>query len=168
MPKEPEDTTLSDLSPDPRKARKHNPRNVGMITDALREVGAARSGVIDENNEILAGNATAEALAEVGIERVKIVEAEGDEWVVVRRRGLSPEQKRKLALYDNRTAELAEWDAGSIFEDVQGGMDLSAMWTEAEMKEVFAEVEVPEENKPIDEEALAETENECPKCGFKW
>jgi hypothetical protein len=27
---------------------------------------------------------------------------------------------------------------------------------------------IPAENKPIDEGAMAETEHECPKCGFKW
>jgi ParB-like chromosome segregation protein Spo0J len=66
-----------------------------MIVDALREVGAARSGVIDEEGRILAGNATWEALAEAGIERVKVVEADGEEWVVVKRSGLTEEQKRR-------------------------------------------------------------------------
>ena len=27
---------------------------------------------------------------------------------------------------------------------------------------------IPEGNKDIDEAAMANTENECPKCGFKW
>ena len=27
---------------------------------------------------------------------------------------------------------------------------------------------MPDENKDIDEGAMAETENECPKCGFEW
>lgn len=91
---------LSDLHPDQRNARKHNPRNIGMVADSLREVGAARSGVIDEDGNILAGNGTWEALAEAGIERVKVVEADGNEWVVVRRKGLTEEQKRKLSLYE--------------------------------------------------------------------
>lgn len=49
-------THLGDLRPDPRNARKHNPRNIGMIEAALHEVGAARSIVIDEEGTILAGN----------------------------------------------------------------------------------------------------------------
>lgn len=28
--------------------------------------------------------------------------------------------------------------------------------------------EVPEDNTPIDEEAMRHTEHECPSCGFKW
>ena len=34
--------------------------------------------------------------------------------------------------------------------------------------ELFGNEDIPEDNKDIDEDAMAETENECPKCGFKW
>lgn len=118
--------SLADLKPDTRNARKHNPRNVGMITDAIHEVGVSRSGVIDEHGNILAGNGTYEALAQAGIQKIKVVEADGKEWVVVKRTGLSDEQKAKVALYDNRTAELAEWDPknlGSLGEDFPGLFD---------------------------------------------
>jgi len=30
------------------------------------------------------------------------------------------------------------------------------------------EYEIPEGNKEIDEDEMADTKNECPKCGFKW
>ena len=44
---------------------------------SLEEVGAARSGVIDEDSNILAGNGTFEALSAVGIDKVRVVEASG-------------------------------------------------------------------------------------------
>src|SRR5437868_3621944 len=78
--------------PEGLNARKHTPRNIGMIASALQEVGAARSIVIDEDGEILAGNGTIEAAGQVGIERVRVVDAEGDEIIAVRRSGLSQEQ----------------------------------------------------------------------------
>lgn len=106
--------TLADLTPDPRNARKHNPRNVGMLEKSLNEVGAARSIVIDENGVVLAGNATIEAAGRAGIERVQVVDADGETIVAVRRTGLTQTQKTRLALYDNRTAELADWDAEVI------------------------------------------------------
>jgi len=105
---------LGDLTPDPRNARKHNERNVGMVEKALREVGAARSIVIDENGRVLAGNATIEAAAIAGIENVQVVEADGKTIIAVRRSGLTEAQKTKLALYDNRASELADWDAEVI------------------------------------------------------
>ncbi len=104
--------TIGELIPqgEGKNARKHTPRNIGMIAASLQEVGAARSIVIDENNEILAGNGTWEAAGQVGIERVRVVEADGNELIAVRRIGLTDDQKKRLALADNRTAELAEWD----------------------------------------------------------
>ena len=103
--------SISDLKPDGRNARKHNPRNIDMIERSLQEVGAARSIVIDEDDNVLAGNGTIEAAGNVGIEKVRIVEADGNEIIAVKRKGLTPEQKQKLAMYDNRTGELAEWDS---------------------------------------------------------
>lgn len=100
----PEITHLSDLTPDPQNARRHNARNLGQIVDALHRVGAARSIVIDETGMVLAGNGVVEAAAEAGIERVRVVDADGEELIAVRRRGLSDEDKKLLALYDNRPA----------------------------------------------------------------
>ena len=34
-------THIKDLMPDPHNARPHNPKNLGMIADSLRAVGAA-------------------------------------------------------------------------------------------------------------------------------
>ena len=108
--------TLADLTPDPRNARKHNPRNVGLVERALNEVGAARSIVIDESGVVLAGNATIEAAGRAGIEKVQVVDADGETIIAVRRTGLTQAQKTRLALFDNRTAELADWDAEVIAE----------------------------------------------------
>ena len=46
---------LKDLTPDPENRRRHTPRNLGMIVDALHQVGAARSIVIDENGQVFGG-----------------------------------------------------------------------------------------------------------------
>jgi hypothetical protein len=146
---------LADLHQDSKNARAHNPRNVGMIVDALREVGAARSGVIDEDGRILAGNATWEALAEAGIERIKVVEADGEEWVVVKRSGLTEEQKRRLALYDNRTAELAEWDVEVLADDIEL---LDGLFSPYEQMQVGLDVEVPDFDPVAEWEGMPEFE----------
>ena len=101
---------LKDLTPDPENRRRRTPRNLGMIVDALHQVGAARSIVIDEDGQILAGNGVVDAAAEAGLHRVRVVDADGETLVAVRRRGLTRAQKRQLAIYDNRSAELATWD----------------------------------------------------------
>lgn len=105
-----------------------------MLVDALQKVGASRSIVIDEDNGILAGNGVVEAASEAGITKLQVVEVDGDTLVAVRRRGLTPEQKRDLAIYDNRTAELAEWNIEQLAADLQNGEDLTAFFFSEELK----------------------------------
>lgn len=124
---------IKDLKPDPQNRRSHNPRNVGMIVDGLHRVGAARSIVIDEDDVVLAGNGVIEAAAEAGITAVRIIEASGEEIIAVRRTGLSAEQKRALAIYDNRTSELATWDIDQLRQDAADGLDLQPFWSDAEI-----------------------------------
>lgn len=124
---------LSDLVADPQNRRRHNARNLGMVTAALQEVGAARSVVIDEDNVVLAGNGVTEAALAAGFTRVRVVEAAGDELVAVRRSGLSPSQKRALAIYDNRTAELAEWNVEQLEADLAAGLDLTPWFSDTEL-----------------------------------
>jgi hypothetical protein len=119
---------IKDLTPDPANARAHNPRNIGMIERSLNEVGAARSIVVDEDGVILAGNGLVEAAAQAGIERVRVIEADGDEIIAVQRKGLTSAQKTSLALFDNRTNELSTWDAGQIAALAEDGVDLSGLF----------------------------------------
>lgn len=130
-------THIKDLKPDVRNARKHNPRNIGMIERSLNEVGAARSIVIDESGNVLAGNGTIEAAAQAGITAVRTVKASGNEIIAVQREGLTPEQKTKLALYDNRTAELAEWDA-EVLVELKEEVDLSGLWYDDELERALS------------------------------
>lgn len=161
-------TTIADLTPDAHNARAHNPRNVGMIEAALGEVGAARSIVIDEDGRILAGNGTIEAAARTGITRVQVVEGDGETIVAVRRAGLSEKEKRRLALYDNRTAELATWD-GDVLAQI-------AAEDEGALKGLFAADELAQiQNAPPDvefkeyDESIADGVEvcKCPHCGHE-
>lgn len=131
---------LRDLTPDPTNARAHTARNVGTIEAALREVGAARSIVIDENGVVLAGNATVEAAAAAGIENVQVIEADGETIIAVMRKNLTPEQKRRLALFDNRAAELAEWDTASLAAMVEAGDDMRGLWSDDELAALLEDV----------------------------
>lgn len=124
---------IKDLVADPSNRRKHNPRNIGMVVDALQQVGAARSIVIDEDNVVLAGNGVSEAAMEAGITRVQVVEVDGSTLVAVRRTGLTEAQKRALAMFDNRTGELAEWDGERLREDVEAGLALEPWFHEEEL-----------------------------------
>jgi DNA modification methylase len=126
-------TSLDELTPDARNPRKHPTRNLAMIAEALREVGAARSIVIDEKGVVLAGNGVRAAAELAGIQKMRVIEAAGDEIIAVRRLGLTDDQKTKLAMYDNRTGELAEWDWELLGAQHAAGLDLSPWFLEDEL-----------------------------------
>ena len=148
---------IKDLQPDKRNYRKHTPKNIGLITDALHAVGAARSIVIDEHNNILAGNATIEAAAEAGITKVRVIKANGHEIIAVQRSGLTAKQKKELAVYDNKAAEEADgWEAGLLAEDFDVD-ELLKMGFES------GDFELPEEA-----EAAGPSLITCPKCGNEF
>lgn len=130
------ETNLDALTPDPRNARTHGERNLRLIVEALNDVGAARSIVVDENGTVLAGNATIAAASEAGLSRVRIVDADGTELIAVRRSGLTPEQKTRLALYDNRTAEMAEWNP-DMLASLADDIDLAALWDSDELADLL-------------------------------
>ncbi|HEY6362710.1 MAG TPA: hypothetical protein VIX63_16495 [Vicinamibacterales bacterium] len=156
---------IRDLTPDPVNRRQHTPRNLGLVVEALQTVGAARSIVIDEAGMVLAGNGVLEAAAEAGIERLRVVDADGETLVAVRRTGLSDEQKRRLAMYDNRSAELALWNVEQLKLDDAAGLDLQPFFTDAERAKLFGP-DAPETFAVIDEHL--ETSYRCPSCGYEW
>ena len=160
---------LSSLTPDPHNARSHGERNLALIESALREVGAARSVVVDEDGTVLAGNATLAAAARAGLTRVRVIESDGTELVAVRRSGLTDAQKRRLALYDNRASDLADWDAATLAA-LQADTDLSGLWTDDELGELLARLDAPEVDFPEFDESAAESVAwaTCPNCGHRF
>lgn len=154
MTKKIDESHISDLQYDPRNARKRTIRSSAMIQSSLQEVGASRSIVIDEHNRILAGNGTIEAAGQIGIEKMIIVDADGETIVAVRRSGLTEQQKIKLALFDNRTSDLSEWDA-DVLAELGQEVDLSGLFTENELAVIPANNESGEGSGEEDEEKVS-------------
>jgi DNA modification methylase len=121
---------ISDLKFDHKNARKRTDGSARLIQESLQRYGAARSIVIDEDNRILAGNGTIEGAKALGLTKLKVVEASGDEIIAVRRSGLSEDDKVGLALADNRAAELSDWDA-EMLQQLSEEHDI-APWFEQE------------------------------------
>lgn len=128
---------------DPENARKHTEANLNTLEASIKEVGLWRSIAIDENNRILAGNATVEVAGQLGIGKVKIVEADGNEIVAVRRRGLTEDQKRRYGLFDNRSAEFAEWNAEVLKQMYDEGTNFDAIFSTNALAEIFAQASLP-------------------------
>ena len=97
-----ESVLISSLSLDPTNARRHDSKNLASIEGSLRLFGQRKPIVVTGANVVVAGNGTLEAAKSLGWTNIDVVRIPAD-W--------TPEQVKAYALADNRTAELAEWDA---------------------------------------------------------
>ena len=102
---------------DPRNARLHSERNKEAVRTSLRDSGAGRSVLIDADDVIIAGNCAVEQATDLGIP-IRVVDSDGSELIAVRRTDLSTDDRRRIALAiaDNRTTDLSEFDDVAVAE----------------------------------------------------
>lgn len=111
--------TIEDLKFDDKNFNKHTERGMGLLEKSLREFGAGRSILVDKDNNIIAGNGIVEAAANAGITKTKVIETDGTELVVVKRKDmeLDSDKGREMAMADNATAVAdLDWDKDNLAE----------------------------------------------------
>lgn len=140
-------TSINSLVSDYKNARRRTDRSAELIKESLQRYGAARSIVIDEDNRILAGNGTIEGAKAAGIKNVRIVETDGSEVIAIKRIGLSEEEKVGLALADNRTADLSEWDQAMLHR-LSEEHDLSPWFDADDLSELIGDDVSPLDEMP--------------------
>ncbi|MEE0060240.1 MAG: DNA methyltransferase [Acutalibacteraceae bacterium] len=152
---------MAEIKFDKRNYRKHNDRNKELIRKSLNECGAGRSIVIDNNNEIIAGNGIYEQAQELGI-KTKIIETDGSELVVVKRTDLSTddEKRKKLAVMDNSTSDSSEFDLELLKEDFEIP-ELQDFGIDIEEIEIEEEKHKEEKNKQAEEYINEATKKAC-------
>lgn len=154
-------TSINDLKQDHKNARKRTNQSAELIQESIKRYGAARSIVIDEDNRILAGNGTIEGAKQAGIKNVRVIETDGDEIIAVKRTGLTEHEKVGLALADNRTSDLSDWDA-EMLHQLSQEQDISPWFDEEDLAEIIGEIEKlpgeehtdPDDVPDVDEEAV--------------
>lgn len=180
---------VDDLVFDEQNARLHGEKNLAAIAGSVTEFGAARSIVIDAENIVRAGNSTAKAWKDRG-GKIRVIESDGSELVVVKRSDLKGDRAVAYALADNRTSELSTWDTGRLREQLNAlslqGLKVELIGFDAVALQEIAskdfsgiishshpltatyvpEREAPAEFQEFDENI--ETENTCPHCGYRW
>lgn len=156
---------MTEIKFDKRNYRKHNDRNKELIRKSLNECGAGRSIVIDNNNEIIAGNGIYKQAQELGI-KTKIIETDGSELVVVKRTDLSTddEKRRKLAIMDNSTSDSSEFDVELL------KVDLSIPELQELGLPVFEESNIDVDSFFEDSEQAEKKPKtvKCPHCGEEF
>lgn len=145
---------------DKRNYRKHNDRNKELIKKSLEECGAGRSIVIDNDDEIIAGNGIYEQAQALNIP-VKVIETDGSELVVVKRTDLNTddEKRKKLAIMDNSTSDSSEFDLELLSVDFEVP-ELKDMGIDVPDVEINNEEDLSGDEKAVNKKLL-----QCPCCG---
>ena len=160
--------SINQLKPDPRNARRRTDRSAKLIGESLKRYGAARSIVIDENDQIIAGHGTIDGAKKAGIKNVRIIEADGDEVIAVRRTNLTEDEKVGLGLADNRTGDLSEWDAEAIHLLAQDH-DLAPWFEKDDLDELLGKTELdPVEGNTDPDDVPEVPEDPITKPGDLW
>jgi len=152
-------TSINNLKSDHKNARKRTDRSAQLIKESLERYGAARSIVIDEDNRILAGNGTIEGAKAAGIKNIRIIDTEGDEIIAVRRTGLSEDEKVGLALADNRTADLSDWDL-EMLHRLSEEHDIEPWFSQDDLNELLSVTELEPEGGKTDPDEVPEAPEE--------
>lgn len=152
------------LKPHPRNPNTHPEDQIKLLANIIAKTGWRSPIVVSKRSGFMTkGHGRLMAAQMLGL---KTVPVDFQDY---------PDEAAELAdmVADNRIAELAEFDRATLkdilqdldtgaFDMLTTGFDLPAI------EALMTEFHVPEENTPIDEGAMADTKNECPKCGFKW
>jgi len=155
---------IEKLVPHPRNPNKHPEKQIKLLTKIIAGQGWRNPIVVSNRSGFITkGHARLEA--------AKILECDSVPVDFQDYENEAAEYADMIA--DNRIAELAEPSLPEIkdlLEELDTGdfdMDLTG-FTSKEIEDLMTQFHVPEDNKDIDEDALKDTKNECPKCGFKW
>lgn len=137
-----------ELKLDHKNYRIHDENNKKLINKSLQETGAGRSILIDNENEIIAGNGVYEQAKKLNIP-IKIVETNGKELIAVKRTDLQTNDKKrqKLAVFDNSTSDNSVFDIELLKQDfdITELQDFGIEMSEDEIVKEIIEDEVPTE-----------------------
>ena len=102
----------SELKLNDKNPRK-NDEAVDTVAKSIQEFGFKNPLIIDSDGTVWCGNTRLKAARKLGIEEVPCIVADD----------LTEEQIRKLALIDNKSSEIAEWDF-ELLKDELADLDM--------------------------------------------
>jgi ParB-like chromosome segregation protein Spo0J len=157
---------IADLHRYARNSKIHTDEDVTAIARAIQEFGFTNSILRDEDGTIIAGHARVLALHKLGYKYAPVISAKG--W--------TPEQRRAFVIWDNKSAEKAQWNDQVLKVELldlkASGFDLSLTGFGSDEIVTFiagggsATAQPPGVFQEVDENLP--TEHCCPQCGYRW
>lgn len=137
---------VEDLKLNPKNPRK-NDDAVNTVAKSIEKYGFKNPLIIDENNVVWCGNTRLKASKKLGLKEVPCIVASD----------LTEQQIRELALIDNKSSEIADWDFDLLGEELLE-LDLG------EFELDWGLTELVEEEKEVVEDDFDCTPSEQPKA----
>lgn len=150
---------IADLVSDDKNANMHTEAGDKLTYKSISELGLLRSGGVDANNMLIAGNGVKKQALLAGKTKALIVDIDEDTWVVTRRKDLdlndpgeSGRKARQMALVDNASALAGiEFDIEAVQEiEEQWGFEAVDWGVEFPEEETVAPAAEEDNFNPID------------------
>jgi ParB-like chromosome segregation protein Spo0J len=128
---------LDSLNPDPKNPRLHTARNLEAIAGSLKKFGQVKPIIVQKKGMIVrAGNGTVDAARSLGWTELAAVIVD-----------MTDEKAQQLAVADNRTAELADWNHENLVELMTGwdSLDIPG-FSEAEINGLMSSMDAEMSN----------------------
>jgi ParB-like chromosome segregation protein Spo0J len=167
-----EQVRLSDIKKDPRNSRTHSDHQILQIANSIREFGFLIPILLDNDNQLIAGEGRVEGAHLLKMETVPAIRAEH----------LSDRQRRAFALADNKIAMNAGWNFEILSEELSelAALDFDLNITGFDEQEIDSllkddpsilpettdpKIKVKEHERTTKQNPKKEKPITCPHCG---
>lgn len=145
------------------KKLKNNPKNprkndnaVDTVAKSIEKYGFRNPLIVDENNVVWCGNTRLKASRKLGLKEVPCI--------VVK--DLTEQQMTELALLDNKTNEIAEWDF-DLLEQILPSVEIDDFELDFGIEKIQElDININDEIPNVNFNKNKEYECTCPNCGF--
>ena len=152
---------LSDLHLNDRNPRTISKKAFTKLCESIKQfpkMMEVRGIVVDEQGIVIGGTQRYRACAANGMKEVPT------SWIL-RAEDFTEQERKRFIIADNAPGGMVGiWDMDLLANEWDIGELIIAGFDEEELTGLI----VPDDNKAIDEDDMADTKNECPKCGYKW
>ena len=143
---------VSELKNNPKNPRK-NDSAVDSFEKSIEKYGFRNPLIIDENGVVWCGNTRLKASKKLGLEKVPCIVVND----------LTEQQMTELALLDNKTNEIAEWDF-ELLGDILKETDLGEFELDWGIDEQL-DFENSEDDEEVNVDEIQKHLLKCPVCG---
>ena len=158
---------LDRYRPQGRNPNRHTQRGLGLLGQAISRDGYVAPMTAVADGEIIDGSARLEVVAEKLPNEVIVIEHDGTRPIVAKRMDIpnaQTEMAKRISIGANRIGQVdLDWDP-DILKELSAEVDLGQFWNEAELKDLFEDIDGFGDGKETPEPQI----NKADELQKKW